>query len=151
MIHIIDLARIIFRVYEKKPKKAYIFAVDKASCTSRASQKAIVESISKRIGSQVTKSHYAEELIKNAYLKILQKDLKFFTSKTILEDEKVEQQEVEEGQEPQIKPFEWHCEKGIVENIIKINDEFTSHNKLKPMRLLITGPPGSGKSFYSKM
>ena len=151
MIHIIDLSRIIFRIYEKRPKQPYIFAVDKSSCTSKGSQKNIIEAISKRIGSLNAKHQTSDQLIKNPSYAVLQYNLKVVTSKTILEDEKFEPPEPEEGQEPQIKPFEWHCEKGICENIIKVNEEFNSYNKLKPMRLLISGPPGSGKTHYSKM
>jgi adenylate kinase len=45
--------------------------------------------------------------------------------------------------------FPWHCEKGILENIRKLNDEFNAARGLNPVKIMITGPPASGKSFYA--
>lgn len=45
--------------------------------------------------------------------------------------------------------FPWHCEKGIIENVRLLNEEFNQYRGLNPVKIFITGPPGSGKSYYS--
>jgi predicted AAA+ superfamily ATPase len=47
--------------------------------------------------------------------------------------------------------FPWHCEKGIPKNIRKLNDEFNEVRGLKPVKIFITGPPASGKTYYSSL
>ncbi len=47
--------------------------------------------------------------------------------------------------------FPWHCEKGIIDNIRKLNDEFNDFRGLHPVKIFITGPPASGKTSYSEM
>ncbi len=57
-------------------------------------------------------------------------------------------EEEEEGENSKLK-FPWHCEKGIVENALQLNDEFNQARNLKPMKVFITGPPASGKTHCS--
>jgi len=45
--------------------------------------------------------------------------------------------------------FPWHCEKGIVKNIVPLNTEFNTFRGLNPVKIFVTGPPASGKSYYS--
>ena len=45
--------------------------------------------------------------------------------------------------------FPWHSEKGILENIRLLNDEFNKFRGLNPVKIYITGPPASGKSYYA--
>lgn len=47
--------------------------------------------------------------------------------------------------------FPWHCEKGIVENAQSLNVEFNQARDLQPVKLFVSGPPASGKTFYSEM
>lgn len=44
--------------------------------------------------------------------------------------------------------FKWHCEKGIIENIKLLNDEFNAARKLNPVKIFLTGPPASGKKTF---
>jgi adenylate kinase len=46
--------------------------------------------------------------------------------------------------------FPWHCEKGIVENIRMINEEFNECRGLHPVKIFLTGPPASGKTHYAE-
>lgn len=46
--------------------------------------------------------------------------------------------------------FPWHCEKGIVKNIATLNTEFNTFRGLNPVKIFVTGPPASGKTFYSE-
>ncbi|KAL9653662.1 hypothetical protein ABK040_009138 [Willaertia magna] len=45
--------------------------------------------------------------------------------------------------------FEWISKEGFVANTEKIRAEFEKRRNLTPLRLMIMGPPASGKSFYS--
>jgi adenylate kinase len=52
--------------------------------------------------------------------------------------------EEEVPNEPTVKPgFRWWCENGIAEHISTVAAEFCEWRRLKPVRLLILGPPGS--------
>lgn len=64
--------------------------------------------------------------------------------------------EMEEGLEEEEKEallkqlkFPWHSEKGIVGNMIKLNKEFNEFRGLNPVKIFISGPPASGKTFYA--
>lgn len=46
--------------------------------------------------------------------------------------------------------FDWHCKEGLAENIKKVKDEFCKVRGLKPIRIFISGPPLSGKTFHGK-
>jgi SpoVK/Ycf46/Vps4 family AAA+-type ATPase len=46
--------------------------------------------------------------------------------------------------------FKWHCEFGIEENLEKLRKEFTWYRNLNPVKILITGPPASGKTYISE-
>jgi predicted AAA+ superfamily ATPase len=46
--------------------------------------------------------------------------------------------------------FEWHCKSGLAVNIQLVKDEFNKERNLKPIKIFITGPPASGKSYYAK-
>lgn len=44
--------------------------------------------------------------------------------------------------------FNWHCEKGLALNIQLVKNEFCDVNKLKPIKIFVTGPPLAGKSHF---
>ena len=58
----------------------------------------------------------------------------------------------EEDKEQLLKDrkFPWHCEKGILSNMEKLNREFNEYRGLNPVKIFVTGPPASGKSFYAQ-
>lgn len=37
-----------------------------------------------------------------------------------------------------------------MENISKLNEEFNEFRGLNPVKIFVTGPPASGKTFYSE-
>ena len=49
------------------------------------------------------------------------------------------------------RKFKWHCEFGIPENIEKLGEEFNLYRDLKPIKIIISGPPYGGKSTIAKM
>jgi adenylate kinase len=46
--------------------------------------------------------------------------------------------------------FNWHCKSGLAANIQKVKEEYCKKRGLKPVKIMVTGPPASGKSFYGK-
>jgi adenylate kinase len=140
-IHIQDLVSLIQRIIENPPKQKYIFAVDR---TKNKSLKNIIESISKSTGTgRFKKIHEEKNSIPS--FEELSIDIKCKTSK-VFEDEKNEDEEEEEFEG---RKFKWHCEFGISENLEKLRKEFTSLRNLSPVKILVTGPPASGKTLLS--
>lgn len=46
--------------------------------------------------------------------------------------------------------IQWHCRDGICKNTMQmLNEEFNTFRGLFPLKLFITGPPASGKTFYT--
>jgi len=54
--------------------------------------------------------------------------------------------EEEEG----VADFKWHCRYGIIENIHTLEAEFNLYRGLKPIKIFITGPPASGKTYFGE-
>jgi hypothetical protein len=63
-----------------------------------------------------------------------------------------EEEETAEDPEALLKEkmFPWHCKKGILSNIGTLNTEFNTFRGLNPVKIFVTGPPASGKSYYSQ-
>eukprot|EP00930_Biecheleria_cincta_P040740 TRINITY_DN27902_c0_g2_i1.p1 TRINITY_DN27902_c0_g2~~TRINITY_DN27902_c0_g2_i1.p1 ORF type:complete len:851 (-),score=245.49 TRINITY_DN27902_c0_g2_i1:71-2602(-) len=69
------------------------------------------------------------------------------------EGEGDEEEEKEEEEQPDVNvlpPFRWWSEKGIVANLTQVSAEFTRWRRLQPVRICVTGPPGSGVSKVSQ-
>ena len=81
--------------------------------------------------------HYAELSI----------DLRIKNS-PIMEDEPRKPKEDKEDYEE--RKFKWHCEFGIPENIELLREEFNLYRDLKPIKIIILGPPYGGKSTIAK-
>jgi adenylate kinase len=64
-------------------------------------------------------------------------------------DEEGNEVELDEEKE-KLLAFDWHCKEGIWASARQLNEEFNEARKLKPVKIMITGPPASGKSFYSQ-
>ena len=145
-IHILDLIHTIKRVINLKPDINYIFACDK---TKNPTLRNILNNITKGIGGIETKiikdfdlnnihmPHYAELSI----------DLRIKNS-PIMEDEPRKPKEDKEDYEE--RKFKWHCEFGIPENIELLREEFNLYRDLKPIKIIILGPPYGGKSTIAK-
>ena len=145
-IHIKDLVSLIRRVIETKPKNKYIFAVDHTKNRQLAN---IIKKLSKGVGNGLVENidpnnpniekivpHYAELSI----------DIKVKPSK-IFNDERKDDEEDEAFEK---RKFQWHCEFGIPENTEKLRQEFNQYRGMHNLKILITGPPGSGKSYISE-
>lgn len=142
-IHIKDLVSLIKRLIEKKPIEKYIFAVDR---TKNRSLKNIITSISKSTGSGLIE-HINPSSLNNSSINIpsfneLSINIKCKTSK-VFDDTKEDDEDQEDFEK---RCFKWHCEFGIPENLEKLRTEFTKYRNLKAQKILITGPPASGKT-----
>ena len=144
-IHILDLIQIIRRIIEKKPIINYIFACDK---TKNPTMKNIIRSISKGIGSIDIKNLTDFEIdeIDMPNFNELNIDVQIKSS-IVTEDEPQKQNESTE--EYNKRKFKWHCEKGIPENMDLISQEFNLYRGIKPIKIIITGPPSGGKSYIA--
>ncbi len=168
MIHINDLATYVKKIVEHPPDKVnYLYCVDK---TKKNTQKRIIESVSKQVGTGKVKQLPLEEAESNLYkdqflLNINLKPSSYFDKfvkkdqiryDTQMEEQGDEEEEEEEGIkkekkiiEPPFK-FNWQCRKGFFKNIKSINIEFNKHRGLKPVRIFMTGPPAVGKTHYGR-
>jgi len=50
----------------------------------------------------------------------------------------------------QQEDFEWHCRGGFLKNIRMVAEEFSTERELRAMRVIIAGPPASGKNTLCK-
>lgn len=144
-IHVKDLARLVRKVVAKRPNSFYIFALDN---TKNPTQKRIVSSIAKGMGASETASVGFDEVKEHEWAEFLTLDLKMRASKVLRDDEPSPDAEDPE-EEAKAGIFPWHCKKGIVRNVHMLNNEFNDYRGLKPVKILITGPPASGKSHYA--
>lgn len=151
-IHVIDLASLVRRIVIENPKvHPYIFAIDR---TVRPTQKRIVSSIAKNMGTD--KVEHIEPVKENqpVWQDRFGTNLKMKTSDAFRDGELTAQQEEELEEEEKEKllkdlKFPWHSEKGIIGNMPKLNKEFNDFRGLNPVKIMISGPPASGKTFYS--
>jgi len=56
----------------------------------------------------------------------------------------------EEKESAEVLDLNWHCKSGMAVNIKRVKEEFEKARGLKPVKVLIAGPPCSGKSFFGQ-
>ena len=145
-IHIKDLVSLIRRVIETKPKNKYIFAVDH---TKNRQLGNIIKKLSKGVGNGLVENldpNVPENINKIPHYAELSIDIKVKPSK-IFDDERKDDEEDEAFEK---RKFQWHCEFGIPENTEKLRKEFNEYRGMHNLKVLITGPPGSGKTYISE-
>lgn len=161
MIHVKDLARSVKFVVQTKPASHYIFGIDNAKTQL---QKDLVQAISSGVGTGKIKSVSYESVQDHEWAEFLTLNCKLKPSNVLIksqdgEEEQEEEQEDEEesGEEGQVRfkkekkiKLEWHCLEGFHANIRKLNVEFNETRGLKPIKIMLTGPPASGKSHYAQ-
>ena len=145
-IHIKDLVSLIRRVIETKPKNKYIFAVDH---TKNRQLGNIIKKLSKGVGNGLVENldpNVPENINKIPHYAELSIDIKVKPRK-IFKDERKDDEEDEAFEK---RKFQWHCEFGIPENTEKLRKEFNEYRGMHNLKVLITGPPGSGKTYISE-
>ena len=145
-IHILDLVQIIRRIIEKKPIINYIFACDK---TKNPTMKNIIRSIAKGIGSIDIKNltEFDIDDIDMPNFNELSIDIQIKSSKITEDEPKKESESIDDYNK---RKFKWHCEKGIPENMDLLRQEFNLYRGIKPIRIIVSGPPSGGKTFIAK-
>jgi adenylate kinase len=126
-VHFTDLARMVAKVFNERPNQSLFVATDQSS----DSQLSIVQAISGAMSDgQVTSVPYTEVMLEpwseclSLHLQI--KSSSYFSS------------------------LSWHSKEGIVHNIDLLNQEFNTFRSLRSIKVFISGPPVSGKSFYGR-
>jgi adenylate kinase len=126
-IHVTDLARIVKKVYESKPERKYIFAIDN---NQKPTQKKLVTALSNGIGTGLVESIDIPENFKKAHPKMTPIQLDLDWKKSLLLDLKVTPSslfikegapeaadEDADGGGGDVLELNWHCKKGMAENI----------------------------------
>lgn len=91
-----------------------------------------MKAISTGIGSGKVKNVELGEVIDEEFCEFVTLDVKLETSKVLAD-----------------APF-WHCREGISMSTMKmLNEEFNLFRGLFPLKVIICGPPASGKSHYA--
>jgi len=133
-IHVKDLARFVKHLFETTvtPRKQYFLAVDE--CES-ATQREIMQAISTCLGSGAVQNVQLADVIDEEWAEMLTLNLKMSVSaefKNLKSD--------------------WHCRQGITLKTMKLlNEEFNMFRGLFPLKVFIGGPPGSGKTHFTKL
>ena len=145
-IHILDLAKLIKRIIFSKPEKKYIFACDR---TKNPLMKNIISSITKNLGGIDIKSIKEYNIDEMEIMNYCELKVNIpMKSTSLFEDEK--RVMGESLLEYNKRIFNWHCEGGIEENINLLKEEFKLYRGIKPIRIIINGPPSSGKATLAK-
>ncbi|XP_072291478.1 adenylate kinase 7-like [Eucyclogobius newberryi] len=134
-IHINDLACVVQNVIECRPRPYYLLAVDNSSSTMEE----IVQAISNALGPGTIKKMPLTE----AYLvrEITLMEIDYMTVSLRVESVHLREQ----------LHIPWQCEKGLLENINPVVEEYRQNRGLQPIRICVMGPPAVGKSTLSKI
>ena len=146
-IHVLDLVNIIKRVIERKPDINYIYACDR---TKNPTLKNIIKSISNGIGGidiKLLKDFNTDDIDLPRFAE-LNIDVRFKTSSLFNDDKRYQGEDIEDYND---RLFKWHCEFGIPENINLLREEFNLYRDIKPISIILLGPPCGGKSTLSKI
>ena len=146
-IHVLDLVQVIKRIIQFKPNVNYVYACDR---TKNPSFKNIINAIAKGIGgidTKIIKDFNVNEIHLPHYSE-LNIDVRIKPSSVMEDEPRRPKEDLEDYNE---RKFPWHCEFGIPENINKLRDEFNIYRDLKPIKIIVSGPPYSGKSTISKI
>lgn len=134
MIHINDLSRAVTTAVYSPPEQRYIVAVDKAQNTLQEVVTAIHDTLQPAAdGLRIaTEDETHEMFVAEKSWIALQSDLKF-----------------EPGSIAELVPGDWACEDGLVANIDSIVEEFIKALDLRPLKVVVLGPPASGKTDFA--
>ena len=122
-IHVVDLVRLVKKLYETKPEHKYVFAIDN---TEDRRQKSIIQAISSGIGTGKieTKNLQKDEIVSfGQRLDLAEKPNSTLTIDLNLKPSTLMVQPTDDEEAEPVE-FPWHCEKGLVANIQKVKSEF---------------------------
>ncbi|CAG7834071.1 unnamed protein product [Allacma fusca] len=134
-IYIQNLARIVQQVMDKTPKnQRYIIAVDPVLCT----QEQIVKAISKALGTGQVKNVPEKDIYLN-------RELTTFQADQVLLDLPIESTFCQDNFD-----VDWTAENGIKSIMQLVVEEYRRARGLIPIKLILVGPPGIGKSTVAR-
>lgn len=147
LIHAKDLGMIVSLTLNFLPKQKYFLAIDHARVST---QLAVMEGIAHAFGEGTTEQRKFEEVVFMDDFSQFMVDLVMapcdIDSFVGMEEEKIQKLEIMKKNQT----FEeWHCKKGLLENMAQICAEFRRFRGLAPLRVAINGPPSSGKTTIS--
>lgn len=137
-VHVRDLARLVSNLSLGGCEQSYLVCVDR----SQAQQADLVKGIVDKVGEPyevpvVSPSDWTPplpeaETLSLDYLDHMKLDLRFEPCQMMLAPD-----------------FAWYSEKGLVSNIEMVTDEFCRWRNLRPIRLMLSGPPAAGKTRFA--
>jgi len=126
-VHVRDVARLVKVIVTDSSVGRYLIAVDRA----RLTQSQIVHGIVSQIANKRDVPIVPEGDSKSEFKDLMTMDLIMGPSAPMKSSK-----------------FEWWCKEGLVANLEKVADEFTKWRNLRPIKMIIMGPPGSGAERY---
>jgi adenylate kinase len=133
-IHIDDLVGIVFELSETAPSEnRYVLAVDDSKNTLFDITKAISEALTT---GKVIKTTKEAALLSRAMVQT-EYDMLLLNSR------------LDPGHVKEMT-FEWKFDSGIIENLPYLIQEYKDARGLLPLKIIIHGPPASGKSMLAK-
>lgn len=124
-VHARDLARLVRTTVIEKPEKSYLLAVDKGNLTQKEIISTVVSEMSELTGDIPVIPH--EQALLAEFTDVMTLDLRLQPSELMTSES-----------------FRWWSGDGFVANFQKVAEEFNKWRKLKPIQILLLGPPGSG-------
>jgi len=125
-VHVRDVARLVKVVHVRDPSTEmgkYLIAVDKARLTQAEIVQGIVNQISRKAEIPLISSDDARSEFKD----VMMLDLIMEPSAPM-----------------KASSFPWWCRDGLVANLVKVAAEFCKWRNLRPIKMVMMGPPGSG-------
>ncbi|TPX48909.1 adenylate kinase [Synchytrium endobioticum] len=132
-IHLEDLCNIVVEIIETTPDNHFFLAIDDA----KSSLFDITKAISDTLGNgKVAKVPKEQALLQRD---VTQADYDMLLANLHLEPGRVKEMS-----------FEWVSEAGLVDNVNQLVDEYRDARGLHPLKVVVHGPPASGKTAYAK-
>jgi len=122
-VHVRDVSRLTRVVVQDAKVGPYLIAVDKA----RLTQAQIVQGVVNKISTAREVPIRPAEEVQSEFKDVMKLDLIMQPSAPM-----------------RSKEFPWWCKTGIVDNMDRVADEFCKWRNLRPIKMVIIGPPGSG-------
>merc|ERR1719181_1887958 len=126
-VHVRDVARLSRVVVQDDKVSPYLIAVDKA----RLTQAQIVQGIVNRMATAREVPIRPADEVQSEFKDVMKLDLIMQPSVPM-----------------RSKDFNWWCKSGIVANMAWVADEFCKWRNLRPIKMVIIGPPGSGAESF---
>eukprot|EP00002_Diphylleia_rotans_P001374 TRINITY_DN1076_c0_g1_i1.p1 TRINITY_DN1076_c0_g1~~TRINITY_DN1076_c0_g1_i1.p1 ORF type:complete len:685 (-),score=196.94 TRINITY_DN1076_c0_g1_i1:550-2604(-) len=138
-IHVTDLANITAFLITAEVDDHYYLAIDGAN----SSLKDLMEALGKEMGNKGEEGKSLSVTRDSKEINELFPTLS--TVETLLLDIKLKSNLLLE-----MEGLEWHCKEGFIEKIGQVVQEFRTTRKLTPLKIIVHGPPASGKSLFSQ-